>query len=76
MASFLGNNLNDGRATIETNGGHDSGCSFVTLLTNDSFFPGVTALCKSLRATSSGDKSLRKHFLNLIISDRGLSLPT
>ena len=60
MASFLGNAVNNGRAIVETNSGPESGCSFVTLLTDDSFFPGVTALCKSLRAVNSGDQSSRK----------------
>ena len=40
--------------TVEMDGNNDGGSAFVTLLTDDSFFPGVTALCKSLRATNSG----------------------
>ena len=40
--------------TVEMDGNNDGGSAFVTLLTDDSFFPGVTALCKSLKATNSG----------------------
>ena len=40
--------------TVEMDGNNDGGSAFATLLTDDSFFPGVTALCKSLRATNSG----------------------
>lgn len=40
--------------TVEMDGDNDGGSAFVTLLTDDSFFPGVTALCKSLRATNTG----------------------
>jgi hypothetical protein len=40
--------------TVEMDGNNDGGSAFATLLTDDSFFPGVTALCKSLKATNSG----------------------
>ena len=40
--------------TVEMDGNNDGGSAFATLLTDDSFFPGVTALCKSLRATNTG----------------------
>jgi hypothetical protein len=30
------------------------GKGYATLLTNDNFYPGVEALCKSLKATSTG----------------------
>lgn len=60
MASFLGNASNNGKLCVGTESSHDRSSSFVTLLTDDTFFPGVTALCASLKASNSGDKFMRK----------------
>jgi hypothetical protein len=54
IASFLEETSSKSTSTVDMSGENEGGSSFVTLLTDDSFFPGVTALCKSLRATSSG----------------------
>lgn len=54
IASFLEDGSSKSTSTVDMSGDNEGSSVFVTLLTDDSFFPGVTALCKSLRATCTG----------------------
>ena len=51
---FLGNVSTKSNVTVEMERDSDGSGAFVTLLTNDNFYPGVDALCKSIRATNTG----------------------
>lgn len=52
IEQFLGSKDTEKHGELGSDMNHNS--AFVSLLTNDSFYPGVEALCKSIRATNSG----------------------
>ena len=54
ISQFLGGVSTKSNATVEMEGDCDSNGAFVTLLTNDNFYPGADALCKSIKATITG----------------------
>lgn len=53
IAGFLGTSISKSNP-IKDNRVYSKG--FATLLTNDNFYPGVEALCKSLKATNTGNE--------------------
>ena len=54
ISQFLGNTSSKSNVTVEMVADTDNNGAFVTLLTNDNFYPGVDALCKSIKATGTG----------------------
>ena len=58
ISQFLGNTSSKSNVTVEMASDTDSIGSFVTLITNDNFYPGVDALCKSVKATSTGTSDI------------------
>lgn len=54
ISQFVGSVSTKSNVTVEMDGNSDNNGAFITLLTNDNFYPGADTLCKSIKSTITG----------------------